>query len=43
MKDQSVIDRLLFYNADRVGGANGQSAVHNFFNELTNLNVPLGK
>ena len=23
VKDQGVIDRLLFYNADRVGGSNG--------------------
>ena len=42
VKDQGVIDRLLFYNADRVGGSNGQPVVHNIYNELTNLTTPLG-
>lgn len=36
VKDQNVIDKLLFYNADRVGGANGQAVVHNYYKELTN-------
>jgi len=42
VKDQSVIDKLLFYNADRVIGPNGH-LVHNFYNELTNYNTPLGE
>ena len=36
VKDQNVIDKLLFYNADRVIGANGQAVMHTFYNELKN-------
>lgn len=43
VKDQHVIDSLLFYNADRVGGVNGQPVVHNFYTELTNMTTPLGE
>lgn len=31
-----MIDKLLFYNADRVIGANGQAVMHTFYNELKN-------
>lgn len=43
VKEQSVIESLLFYNADRVGGTNGQPVVHSFYKELTNQNTPLGE
>ena len=43
VKDQSVIERLLFYNADRSGGQNGQPIVHNYYNPLTNLVTPLSE
>lgn len=42
VKEQSVIDRLLFYNADRVGGG-GQPVMLNNYKELTNLGIALGE
>ena len=38
-----MIDRLLFYNADRVPGANGQPVMLSNYRELTNMNVALGE
>jgi len=43
VRDKTVIDKLLFYNADRVIGSNGQSVMHSFYTELTNFNTPLGE
>ena len=43
VRDQSVIDKLLFYNADRVGGTQGQPVMHTRYTELTNMTTPLGE
>jgi hypothetical protein len=43
VKEPSVIEQLLFYNADRQVNAAGQPVVHTFYNELTNVNTPLGE
>ena len=43
VKDKNVIETLLFYNADRTGGSNGQPVTHNYYRELKNLHTPLGE
>lgn len=42
VKDKKVIETLLFYNADRNGGTNGQPVTHTFYRELKILKTPLG-
>ena len=43
VKERSVIDKLLFYSADRVISPSGQSVMHSYYRELTNFNSPLGE